>query len=224
MKDFLIRSFIILGVGGFVLWNYNPQILKQLIEIISTASIQSITPKTETPVVETQSIRVEELQQLSQLTTAKLNLQLVIPTEQSRNFGGLEIGKTKVLYIAKTKVAAGIDLSKISESNIKYDEVSQTTTIRLPSPEILDVSLDTDRSKLYDASKTTILAPDTAQELIIEAQKKAILDSKKEACDSNLLKEANEAASSNLKLFFSKINGNNNSEVSVITTDPPSCK
>lgn len=224
MNNFLIRLFLITEIGGFLLWKFNPQLLFQLSQVVSKAStefiISSVTPNVEEAKVETQSIAIEEIRQLSELTTSQLNLQLVIPTEQSANFGGFEIGKTKVLYIAKTKIEAGIDLNKINQSNIQFNSKNRETTLTLPSPEVLDIKLDTNQSKLYDASKTTFLAPDTAPQLVVKAQEKAIEDSKKEVCNSKLLEEANISAKSKLELFFKL----SNAKVLIKTMKPTACE
>jgi hypothetical protein len=219
MNNFLIRLILIGGISTALLWRINPALLSQLLSKVQIESLKAMTPQTSEPVVKTQSITVEEIQKLSELTTASLNLQLVIPVEQSVNFGGFEIGKTKVLYIAKTKVQAGINLNKLTEANIQVNPDNSSTLI-LPEPEILDIKLDHDRSKLYDTKKNTVFAPDNADQLVLEAQKKAIADSNKEVCDSNLLKEANQSAKQNLETFFQLTK----SSVNIKTTESSLCK
>lgn len=209
MGTFLLRVGILLSLISIGTWKLNPQLFNQLIQ---QATSQMAIAKTSEPNVKVQAVTLETMQKLSHLTTDSRTLQIIVPVEQTASFGGFEIGKTKVLYIAKTNVKAGINLDKLTQKNIKIEETGKTTIV-LPAPEILDTKLDVEASKVYDTSKTSFLAPDTAAKLTEEAQRNAIKEAKKEACNSDLLNEAAISAEQKLTAFFELTNSNINVEV-----------
>ncbi|MFQ3637909.1 MAG: DUF4230 domain-containing protein, partial [Cyanobacteriota bacterium] len=96
----VMAAGLAVGVG---LWQGGDRFLSQLREFLT---VQQPAPQ-----VDVQSIVVQQVQTMSELTTAVFAMQAVVPTSRDRTFGGYTIGQTTLLYIAYGEVRAGIDLS-----------------------------------------------------------------------------------------------------------------
>ncbi|HAC65480.1 MAG TPA: DUF4230 domain-containing protein [Cyanothece sp. UBA12306] len=146
-----------------------------------------------TPKVEVSSLIFEQIRGLSQLTTAVFVMDAVVPTSQERKLGNLVVGKTKLLYIARGEVRAGIDLTALNSNHIKIDD--QNVHIQLPPPEILDHKIDVEQSKVYDYDRGFLgLGPDVAPQLQTLAQQSTLDKIMATACNKGILDEANQRA------------------------------
>lgn len=99
------------------------------------------------PKVETRSIVIQQVRQASELTTAVFTMEAVVPTQQDAAIGGVVIGTTKLLYIARGEVRAGVDLSALTPSDVQI--VGDVARLRLPPPKLLDKKLDVARSLAF---------------------------------------------------------------------------
>jgi hypothetical protein len=145
------------------------------------------------PDVKIPTLIIKQIQGVSELTTAVFSMEAVVPTSQERKLGNLTIGKTKLLYVAYGEVKAGIDLSQLSENNVRITQ--DKIKITLPSPQILDTKIDVNRSQVYDYDRGFLnLGPDTAPELQTLAQQETLNKILTNACEQGILKEANQRA------------------------------
>lgn len=145
------------------------------------------------PQIDARTIVLQRVQGLSELTTAVLAMESVVPTSRDRTLGEYVIGTTRLLYIAHGEVRAGIDLSQLTADDIRVDEDS--IQIQLPPPKILDRKIDVERSQIYDYDRGFLgLGPDAAAELQTLAQRETLADLVDAACDHDLLQEANARA------------------------------
>lgn len=145
------------------------------------------------PQIDARTIVLQRVQGLSELTTAVLAMESVVPTSRDRTLGEYVIGTTRLLYIAHGEVRAGIDLSQLTADDIRVDEDS--IQIQLPPPKILDRKIDVERSQIYDYDRGFLgLGPDAAAELQTLAQRETLDDLVDAACDHDLLQEANARA------------------------------
>ena len=104
---------------------------------------------------------------------------------------GLEIGSTKLLYIAVGQVRAGVDLAQLDESCIQKSQ--EETVIVLPAPRILDSKIDVEKSYVYDVRQSLAFAPDSI--LLHEAaQKLALKEIVDAAVDCGILDAAAQQA------------------------------
>ena len=170
------------------------------------------------PQVDVRPLVIHQVQSASELTTAVLAMETVVPTRQDRTVGGYVIGTTTLLYIAYGEVRAGVDLSQLRTSDVEVQ--SNTIRIRLPPPRILDSKIDVNRSKVYDYSRGFLaLGPDVAPQLQTLAEQETLKRIVTKACNQGLLKAANDRAQ---MVVSQLLNGSGYKQVQVETTLPPS--
>lgn len=145
------------------------------------------------PQINNSYLIVKQVQTLSELTTTKFIMDAIVPISSSRKLGNLVIGETNLLYVARGEVKAGLDLSKISETDVVV--AGDTLKITLPAPEILDEKIDVNQSQVYDYDRGFLnLGPDVAPELQTQAQRQTLAKIIETACQQKILDQANEKA------------------------------
>lgn len=158
------------------------------------STVQSLfNPTQPAPKVDVQSVVIQQVQGVSELTTAVFTMQAVVPTSQNATFNGFVIGTTKLLYIAYGEVRAGVDLRSLTPDRIQVSD--NTIQIQLPPPQLLDRKIDVARSNVYDYNRGTLgLGPDVAPELQALAQQEALKKIVEAACTDGVLEKANDRA------------------------------
>jgi len=170
------------------------------------------------PQVDVQSIVIQQVQGMSELTTAKFSMQAVVPAQRDRTFAGYTVGTTTLLYIAYGEVRAGIDLSQLTRESVQVME-DGALTIQLPPPQILDSKIDVNRSQVYDYDRGFLgLGPDAAPELQQLAQQETLQQVVTAACAEGILQEANTRAELAIRQLLTTTGY---SAVTVITQPPP---
>lgn len=177
---------------------------------------QSFTPQPSEPQTDVRSLVVQQVRGASELTTAIMTIETVVPTSQDLKLGGFVIGTTRLLYIAHGEVRAGVDLSQIQPQDVQVQ--GEVITLRLPPPQILDKKIDVTRSGVYDYSRGFLdMGPDVAPELQDLAQKQALIKIAESACSQGLLKQANDRS----QLVLSKLLTLTGYSKVLIETQPP---
>lgn len=152
-----------------------------------------VTAKPPEPKVETRSVVIQQIRQASELTTAVFTMEAVVPAQQDAAIAGMVIGTTKLLYIARGEVRAGVDLSALAPENVQVS--GDTIRLRLPAPKILDQKIDIARSTVYDYNRGPLgLGPDVAPNLQKLAQEEALKKIQLAACADGILEKANDRA------------------------------
>lgn len=152
-----------------------------------------IDAKPSEPKVETRSVVIQQVRQASELTTAVFTMEAVVPTQQDAAIAGVVIGTTKLLYIARGEVRAGVDLSALTPESVQV--TGETVRLRLPAPKILDKKIDVSRSSVYDYNRGPLgLGPDVAPNLQKLAQEEALKKIQLAACSDGILEKANDRA------------------------------
>ncbi len=145
------------------------------------------------PKVETRSVVIQQVRQASELTTAVFTMEAVVPAQQDAALGGVVIGTTKLLYIARGEVRAGVDLSALTPADVQI--AGDVARLRLPPPKLLDKKLDVARSSVYDYNRGPLgLGPDVAPNLQKLAQEEALKKIQAAACSDGILEKANDRA------------------------------
>ena len=139
---------------------------------------------------------VEKIKEISEFTTACYYEEAVLKDSKvEKNEGGFlglvdtETSK-EIVIIAKGKVRAGFDLSKVTEDkiNIKNDTIG----ITLPEPEIFDVIINPSDYEMYieegkwSHEEVTALQTNYRSQLLAKAQERGILNKAKEAAKKRL--------------------------------------
>jgi hypothetical protein len=100
---------------------------------------------------------IDRVRALSKLETVHYELEKVVTGKSSGPLPDF-FTSDKILLVAHGEVVAGIDLSKLQPDDVTV--VSDTVTIRLPSPEILHKSLDNEKTYVYDRQTGIFNKPD----------------------------------------------------------------
>ena len=96
---------------------------------------------------------VQEIQALSELVTTKYGIQKVIGLEEEK----IPFGSEQLLILVRGEVLGGIDLSRLSESDLSVG-ADNSLAIRLPPPRVLHVYLVEKDTQTWDR-KTTWWTP-----------------------------------------------------------------
>jgi len=173
-------------------------------------------PAQPAPKVDVQSVVVQQVQGVSELTTAIFTMQAVVPTSQNATVNGFVIGTTKLLYIAYGEVRAGVDLHSLTAANVQV--TGNSIQIQLPPPQLLDRKIDVSRSNVYDYNRGTFgLGPDVAPELQALAQQEALTKIVEAACTDGVLEKANDRA----KLVVTQLVTTAGYQSVTVITQPP---
>lgn len=155
----------------------------------------ALTPQPPEETVDVRTVVVEQVREVSELTTAVFSMEAVVPAQSDRKLGEVTIGKTNLLYVAYGEVRAGIDLSQLTTADVTSSETGQQIKLVLPEPKILGGDIDVDRSDVYDYSRGFLnLGPDRGPQLTALAQQEAKQKIKRAACEQDILEQANDRA------------------------------
>ncbi|MEQ8757054.1 MAG: DUF4230 domain-containing protein [Coleofasciculus sp. G1-WW12-02] len=173
---------LIFGIG---LWRTGSRFLGQVTTLFNAPQ--------PAPEVDVRSLIVQQVREVSDLTTAVFTMEAVVPSRQARTLAGYAIAETTLLYIAYGEVRAGVDLAELKPENVQI--VNDTLQLQLPPPKILDSKIDVNRSQVYDYDRGFLgLGPDTAPQLQMLAQQETLKKIVFNACEQGVLEKANERA------------------------------
>ena len=152
--------------------------------------------------IEESALLLKQIQNLQELTTTTYQMETIVPTSADRTWGeDWTIATTKLLYIAKGEVKAGIDLSQLTKDDVEVS--NNKITIALPAAEILDSKIDVTNSRVYHYDRGFLnLGPDVAPQLQSLAQQKTLNKIVMSACDEGILATANEGAQTAIAHFL----------------------
>jgi len=145
------------------------------------------------PEVDVRSVVVQQVREVSELSTAVFTMEAVVPSRRERTLAGVTVGSTTLLYIARGEVRAGIDLSQLRPSDVAVN--GDQLTIQLPPARILDQKIDVNRSSVYDYDRGFLnLGPESAIELQSVANQAALSKIVTAACEQGILDQAGDRA------------------------------
>lgn len=141
---------------------------------------------------------VEGVQDLNRLATVRWRESVIV----TRESGGTELERflagEKVLLVATGDVEAGVDLASLGRDDVKVN--GETVTISLPEPEILSVSLDEQKTGVYDRDFGPLnLHPD--DDLVEQARVAAVDRIEQAARDEDILDQAEQNAEDSIRAF-----------------------
>jgi hypothetical protein len=136
---------------------------------------------------------VKQVQTLSDLVTVKYVLEKVVILEDVKWYG-----ENRVLLLAHGIVKAGIDLKRITSSDVTIS--GKKIILHLPSPQITDAYLDDSQSQVIDHTTGLLRAFD--KDLEQTARQNAVDDIRRAARMDGILDEADKRARLELELFL----------------------
>ncbi len=174
-------TVLTMGVVGLALLQLQRDLVRGFGSLVPTLSPARLTP----------GAVVLKLRDAADLTTAVYSGEVIVPISQDQLWASFVIGTTKLLYVAKGEVKAGIDLSHLTANDVVVGE--NRIQIRLPSPVILDSKIDVNQSQIYDQHRS-LFGPDVAADLHQRAQREALRRIEAAACEGGLLQMASDRA------------------------------
>ena len=146
------------------------------------------------PDVSSQTI-VEEVKELSYLTTAEAVVVTTLEGEDAYKFYNLELPGTKriVHMDVPAKLLVGIDLKQVTANDVSIDKANKQITVVLPHAGFLqEPNIEMDKVKMFSESGMfrRDLSPQEQQELLIQARGKL----EQEAAESGIVRTAEERA------------------------------
>ncbi len=129
---------------------------------------------------------VREVRSLARLETVQYTLEKIIVAETGQGPFGFLFGD-RVLLVAHGTVIAGVDLSKVQPTDVWFDDDGRVY-LRLPPPEVFVVTLDNDRSYVYDRDTGLLRRGDVNLEA--EARRAAEAEIRQAALADGILEQA----------------------------------
>lgn len=160
---------------------------------------------------------IEQVRQLSRIETTSYQMQTIIEAGTEGNaFQNLLFGD-RMLLIAHGTVIAGMDLSTIGPNDVIIDE-HRNITIYAPPPQIFSVSLDSERTRVYDRQQGWLASAD--KDLETRARQQAEVEILREACAAGLMQRATDDGKRVLEQMLRMLEFHT---VQVISAPPPAC-
>lgn len=144
----LLLILLVLVVGGVVLF-LSIQEMTQPLEDAERAlqeQFEQIAKPTPTIIPDPVTI-IREVRGLSRLETASYTIEKIITAESGQGVFGFLFGDQLIL-VAHGQVIAGVDLSKMQESDIVVNE-DGTVNVALPQAEVFVATLDNEQSYVF---------------------------------------------------------------------------
>lgn len=148
---------------------------------------------------------VSNIQQMAKLTTVSFNVDTVITTSKEGTWYKLWQDEQKGLFVARGRVLAGVDLSKITADDVDVHYPKDMNEkvqifITLPSSEIFEVFLDDIQVYDWQTGLFGMVAGDP--EILKQAQISAKAEVLKKACQGEILTLAKDNASEQITHLF----------------------
>jgi hypothetical protein len=128
---------------------------------------------------------INEVRSLARLETIQYSVEKVITAELNQGTFGSLFGD-RLLFVAHGYVIAGVDLSKITEDDLRM--VGETLRVKLPEAEVFVATLDNEKSYVYDRNTGLLRRADT--QLESEARRVAEAEILRTATEDGILIQA----------------------------------
>lgn len=164
--------------------------------------LANLVPLRETVVVRADGPAVvKQIQGLSRLETSRYTLEKILDAERTRQHVPGFLAGEKLIFIAHGEVAAGLDLSKITENDV--DISADSITLRLPKPEILYSRIDNDKSHVYSHDTGLFSRPDKDLESKVRAEAERQI--RESAVEDGLLQGAGDNGRKSLRTLLASM-------------------
>ncbi|MBX3193167.1 MAG: DUF4230 domain-containing protein [Labilithrix sp.] len=101
---------------------------------------------------------LKDLRELARLETASLHVEKIVEVkDRQHRLYGLVDAEDSLLFVATGEVILGVDLAKLADGDVRFDEATRTAYVTLPAPEVLSTRIDEPKSYVH-ARTTDVLA------------------------------------------------------------------
>jgi len=188
---------VFLLAGQQLLKSFVPNVPQQVRQIIATP----------TTTIRDRGGTILQIRGLNRLETQSFSVERVVEAKVERgNPLDLVLGD-RLLLIASGEVVAGVDLSKLKESDVTISQDGKSVTLKLPPSEIFSKSLNNDRTRVYDRQRG-LFAPQN-QELETQARQAAEAEILTAACEGNVMQKAADEAKRSMEQFLRQLDFEN---------------
>ncbi|MFB2538676.1 MULTISPECIES: DUF4230 domain-containing protein [unclassified Acinetobacter] len=160
---------------------------------------------------------LQRIQHLSNLETVAYHIDTVVTSHKEGTWNKLWQDEQKGLFVVSGRVSAGLDLNKLTQEQVQVSEDGKNIRIQLPAVQVLSSSLD--KTEMYDVKTGLLGFVDIDPALLTEAQTAAREKIVATACQSGILKTANDNAQKQIETLFSLTQA----QVTVTTSPVPNC-
>lgn len=144
--------------------------------------------KSPTPTINRSALVIQEMRQLSRIETTSYSIQTVIEAGIEGNvFEELLFGD-RILLIAHGTIVAGMDLETLHPDDVVVSEDGQQVRIQAPPPQIFNVFLDNEKTRVYDRQQGWLASPD--KDLETHARQQAEQEVLLAACEGGIMQRA----------------------------------
>ncbi|MBD2070288.1 DUF4230 domain-containing protein [Leptolyngbya sp. FACHB-671] len=143
---------------------------------------------------------VKQIQSVSELTTAIVTTETIVPINDN---GGFLWTESKLLYVANGQVRLGIDLSDLKADDVVVE--GDTVTVTLPAPQVLLSHLNVERSYVYSFDKGFLGWGPESIKLQADAERKATDRMRESGCTDWVINSANERLAKTVDQILSQI-------------------
>ena len=140
-----------------------------------------------------------QIRNLNRLETQSFSVERVVEAKVERGNPLDLLLSDRLLLIASGDVIAGVDLSKLKDSDVTISSDGKTITLRLPPSEIFSKSLNNDRTRVYDR-QTGIFAAEN-KDLETQARSAAEGEILQAACEGGVMQKAADEAKRSVEQF-----------------------
>jgi uncharacterized protein DUF4230 len=140
-----------------------------------------------------------QIRNLNRLETQSFSVERVVEAKVERGNVLDTLLGDRLLLIASGDVIAGVDLSKLEDSDVTISPDGKTITLRLPPSEIFSKSLNNDRTRVYDR-QTGIFAAEN-KDLETQARTAAEGEILQAACEGGVMQKSADEAKRSVEQF-----------------------
>jgi hypothetical protein len=199
-------ALLYLALGGAAVFVLLLLVGRQLLGSFTSGATEQIRQIVATPTttVFDRGGAIKQIRNLNRLETNSFSIERVIEANVQRGDILDSILGERLLLIASGNVVAGVDMSKIRESDVTISADGKRITLTLPPSEIFSSALDNQRTHVYDRQTrigTQITGSenkDLESQARIEAEK-VILQA---ACEGAIMQKAADEAQRSLEQFL----------------------
>jgi hypothetical protein len=199
-------SLLYLTLGGIAIFVLILLVGRQIIGGVTNnvpAQIRQIVA-TPTTTVFDRGGTIKQIRDLNRLETSSFSIERVIEANVQRgNILDTILGE-RLLLIASGDVIAGVDMSKLKESDVTISQDGKNITIDLPPSEIFVKALDNQRTRVYDRQTRigTQLFGGENKDLETEARQEAENTILQAACEGGIMQKSADEAKRSIEQFL----------------------
>lgn len=188
----------VIGILAFLVMSSSlgPGFLQMAHRVFDNLSKRITVVTTPAPVI------VERLQALNRMETARQVSRQIVEAKSNSTIFPDFLAKDNLQMMVQTEVVAGIDLSRMSTSDVHV--VSNSVTITLPQPELFTVRIDDDNSHVYSREQGWLMFhPD--KDLERQARLQAQSNAREAASTGEVMATAKTNAETNLRSLLQSL-------------------